>query len=108
MTTNHAGLITMLRLHGRSDDLNALAEDSKRLRLHEREAVEAIQTACLDAADALEAMQDDAARYVKVLQLAGSLIEVARMPNIEYVADDHNASVRVLRQAAIDAARGQE
>ena len=82
MTTNHTDLIRQLREHGWS--------------------------VAAAAADALEAMQDDAARYVKVLQLAGSLIEVARMPNIEYVADDHNASVRVLRQAAIDAARGQE
>jgi len=88
MTTNHTDLIRKLR---------AYVADIRMAR--ERMSA---------AADALEAMQDDAARYVKVLQLAGSLIEVARMPNIEYVADDHNASVRVLRQAAIDAARGQE
>ena len=86
MTTNHTDLIRRLR-GATFDKLPHLVNE---------------------AADALEAMQDDAARYVKVLQLAGSLIEVARMPNIEYVADDHNASVRVLRQAAIDAARGQE
>lgn len=86
MTTNHTDLIRRLRNAGGIDLVNAADE----------------------AADALEAMQADAARYVKVLQLAGSLIEVVRMPNIEYVADDHNASVRVLRQAAIDAARGQE
>lgn len=86
MITNHTDLIARLRNAGGIDLVNAADE----------------------AADALEAMQADAARYVKVLQLAGSLIEVVRMPNIEYVADDHNASVRVLRQAAIDAARGQE
>lgn len=91
MTTNHTDLIRRLR--------DAASMQNGRVPS---------RTVCSEAADALEAMQDDAARYVKVLQLAGSLIEVARMPNIEYVADDHNASVRVLRQAAIDAARGQE
>lgn len=91
MTTNYTDLICRLR--------DAASMQNGRVPS---------RTVCKEAADALEAMQDDAARYVKVLQLAGSLIEVARMPNIEYVADDHNASVRVLRQAAIDAARGQE
>jgi hypothetical protein len=81
----------------------------RRLRWQQQPGAESDATVLMaEAADALEAMQADAARYVKVLQLAGSLIEVARMPNIEYVADDHNASVRVLRQAAIDAARAQE
>lgn len=89
MTTNHTDLI-------------------RRLREACDPHYDFYSTLCWEAADALEAMQADAARYVKVLQLAGSLIEVVRMPNIEYVADDHNASVRVLRQAAIDAARGQE
>lgn len=32
-----------------------------------------------------------------VTQMSASLIEVARMPNVEHVADQHNATVKMLK-----------
>jgi hypothetical protein len=44
---------------------------------------------------AIEICSKDAER--KVTALAAKLIEVMRSPNIEHVADEHNAAVRALR-----------
>jgi hypothetical protein len=44
---------------------------------------------------ALELCRKDAEQ--KVAALAAKLIEMVRSPNIEHVADEHNAAVRALR-----------
>ena len=50
-------LAALLRTHGRADDLNALAADTKRLKHSEREAIEAIQACAMLAATELDRRQ---------------------------------------------------
>lgn len=50
-------IIELLRLHGRSDTLNALAQDRKRLTFEEREAIEAIQTVAMRAIGEIELLR---------------------------------------------------
>lgn len=70
MSNDYSELIERLREGGCDDTLNGLVDDTKRIRLSEREAVAAIQTLVMEAADALtaqareiEALRADAERY---------------------------------------------
>lgn len=63
--TSPRELADRLELHGRADDLNALAEDGKRLKHSEREAIEAIQTVAMQAAQMLRTLADQQERDAK-------------------------------------------
>lgn len=56
-------LVERLRLHGRADDLNALVDDTKRLRRSEREAIDALRAVAMRAAAELEKLQPRADLY---------------------------------------------
>ena len=49
------------------------------------------------AAAEIERLTADRDRLQDAIRCAKDLIEVVRMPNIEYVADAHNAAVKKLR-----------
>ena len=65
MSDHKTDIAELLRAHGRADDLNALAEDTKRLKHSEREAVIAAQEACMKAADEIDRLRAALLRCVK-------------------------------------------
>lgn len=79
----------LLRIHGRADDLNALAADKKRLKASEREAIEAIQEVAMKAAARIAELEAALLTTKRELSLAedaaaGLEAEVRRLrPNAE-------------------------
>lgn len=104
------------RLHNICDALDAEARDSPYSEEAWQLQEEAYSAKCAElkaAQSALKAAEERAernARETKLLQklrrIVPRLIEVARMPNIEHVADEHNEAVKELR-AAIASGEGK-
>jgi hypothetical protein len=62
----------LLRIHGRADDLNALAADKKRLKASEREAIEAIQDIAMKAAARIAELEAEVRRRYSEDEIAAA------------------------------------